>query len=610
MKRWAIKTAWLAAVGIGLGCASCHWQSKDRVLLLGIDGATWKIIDPMMAAGQLPHIKKLYDEGLHGILESRPPILSPVVWTTIFTGFNYQTHGVKDWKTSQSTNRRVSAIWNITQQQHKKTNVFNVPGSWPPEPVSGVMLSGFPLSGSTFSGNTGEVLAGDKLEAGRVMTPYRDNLDAIKSRVAALADGQWTPWFEGTVASRPDFKGMMRAMRLGADRIYVSPLYRTDDGIVMSEPADLRGKISERLGEPYIPEGPGWSRWEDADTPVYLYQHLKQIFDIQTRAALLYAAGDWDLSLYVMTLVDRVSHPYWAYSHPDDYPGIDREKAKIYETAVADAYRASDEALGKILDAATGNFRVVVVSDHGFASYEDKTKQVGAHNPDGIYMVWGPGIKPANGQRTYIEDITPTLLYMLGLPVGQDMDGKPIAEVTADLGRPLETLATYERDERNANDVPVDDATWEQLRGLGYVDGAAPREQIQQREREQQQRQQGAAAPDRTQMQQRQQQPQQLPNGTQPQQRQQQQQSPDAAAVPDAAHMQQRQQQPGGAVPDAGRAVPRLGSQAGRRPSPPDGQPLPRPASPQTGRAAPHDPPAGPPPPADAPGPAQQQLRR
>ncbi len=523
MKRWAITICLAAAVGIGLGCMSCSRTPKNqgRVMVLGIDGATWKIIYPLMAAGELPNIRKLYDQGLHGILESRPPILSPVVWTTIFTGFNYKTHGVTDWKTSQSTNRRVSAIWNITRQRHKKTNVFNVPGSWPAEPVSGVMLSGFPLSGSTFAGNTGEVLATDKLESGNIMTPYRDNLDEIKSRVASLADGQWTPWFAATVAARPNFRGMMRAMRLGPDRIYVTPLYRTDDGIVMSEPHNLRTKVSDSLGEPYIPEGPGWSRWQDADTPAYLYQHLKQVFDIQTRAALLYAPGDWDLSIYVMTLVDRVSHPYWAYSHPEDYPDLDREKARRYQSAVADAYRASDEALGKILDAAKGDFYVVVVSDHGFASYEDRSKQVGGHNPDGIYMVSGPGIKPAAGERAYIEDVTPTLLYLMGLPIGIDMEGKPIAEVTVDLKRPVETIATYERDRRDANDMPVDDATWEQLRGLGYVDGAPPRAKTQQQQ-QQDQAHSGAAA-------------EQIQRRIEQQQKRQQQQQQQGGVRPDAA---------------------------------------------------------------------------
>src|SRR5205085_5050796 len=81
-------------------CSSTPDDSKGpRVVVLGIDGGTWSMIEPMMEAGQLPNLKRLCDGGLHGILESRPPIISPVVWTDIFTGFLHTKHGIHDWKT-------------------------------------------------------------------------------------------------------------------------------------------------------------------------------------------------------------------------------------------------------------------------------------------------------------------------------------------------------------------------------------------------------------------------------------------------------------------------------------------------------------------------------
>ena len=476
---WRIAGALFVALGVAAGCSSAPQKpaTPNRVMVLGIDGGTWRVIEPMLAAGQLPHIKKLYDEGLHGILESKPPILSPVVWTTIFTGFDPDTHGVSDWKTSQSTNRRVPALWELTRRVTITTDVFNVPGSWPPEPIDGVMLSGFPLSGSTLGGNTGEVITGDRLDDSTPMTADRDNLDEIRARAEHLAVGEWTPWFPAKLASRPHVMGVLRAMRLAPDKIYVTPLYRTDDGLVISEPTTLRAEISAAIGTPYIPEGPGWSRWAEPDTPDYLYPHLEQVFDIQTRAALQYAGGDWGLFLYVMTLVDRVSHAYWAYANPGDFPAIDRDKARRYESAVGDAYRATDEALGKLLAAAHGTFFVVVVSDHGFGSSADTTKAIGVHNPDGIYMVWGPRIAPHSGARASIEDVTPTVLYIMGLPVGRDMAGKPIPEVTADLGWRVDTIPSVGT--RAGSDKPVDASTWEQLRGLGYVEGTPPRPQMQ-----------------------------------------------------------------------------------------------------------------------------------
>jgi len=466
---------------VALIAASCSSGDKpaagasSKVIVLGIDGGTWTVIDPMMAAGELPNLKKLYDSGLHGVLTSRPPILSPVVWTTIFTGFGFSKHGVKDWKTSQSTNRRVNAIWEILRDEKKKVDVLNVPGTWPPDPVTGVMMSGFPLSGATFGGNTGEIVSRVDFDTPKKMhVAYRDNVEAIRAATVNLPLKAWSPWFPGVLASRPTFRGMMRAYHLSEDEFYLTPLYRTDDGLMVSEPKTLRSEISEKLGEPYIPEGPGWSRWADKNTPEVLYGHLEQVFTIQSKAAQLYAGGDWDLFLYVMTLVDRVSHPYWAYSHPSTFPDLDPEKIKKFGGAVADAYRRSDEELGKILATVKGDPYVIIVSDHGFHSSADASKAVGAHNPDGIYIVKGPGITPKAGLPKFIEDVTPTILYLMGMPTGQDMDGKIFAELVDMVGRKPATIQTWEKVRRDSNDEPVDSDTWESLKGLGYVDGAPP----------------------------------------------------------------------------------------------------------------------------------------
>lgn len=466
----------LLAAALAGGCTSDGTQDGARVMVLGIDGGTWTEIEPMMERGELPNLARLYKEGLHGILESRPPILSPVVWTTIFTGFGHKTHGVQDWKTSQSIHRRVNAIWEILREKDMKTHVFNVPSTFPPDPVKGVMLSGFPLSGSTFSGNTGEVFTEQALLEPKVSVAYRDNAEAILANVKKLEPGAWSPWFQAKVKSRPNYAGVMRVKRLDADKFYVSPLYRTDEGIIMSHPKELRAQVSEKLGEPYIPEGPGWSRWNQPDTAEYLYEHLVQVFDIQARAATLYAGDDWKLFAFIMTLVDRVSHPYWAYGHAEDYEGMDPQRAKRYGSAVADSYRKTDEALGKLLAAVEGDdFYVVITSDHGFESTPDKTKHIGTHHADGIYLVHGPGIEPGTGARTYIEDVTPTVLYLMGQPIGRDMEGKVMPDVAAAIGRVPQLIDSYEQAAREATDMPVDDKTWEQLRGLGYVDGAPPR---------------------------------------------------------------------------------------------------------------------------------------
>ena len=67
-----------------------------KLLVIGLDGATWDLIGPWADSGELPLFKKLRDEGAWGPLRSVTPNLTPPGWTTAFTGVNPGKHGVFD----------------------------------------------------------------------------------------------------------------------------------------------------------------------------------------------------------------------------------------------------------------------------------------------------------------------------------------------------------------------------------------------------------------------------------------------------------------------------------------------------------------------------------
>ena len=77
-------------------------KTNQKTLLIGLDGATWKIINPLIEKGKLPNIKSLMDNGSHGILMSDEKMVSPSVWTSILTGKNPQKHGILDFMTMQN----------------------------------------------------------------------------------------------------------------------------------------------------------------------------------------------------------------------------------------------------------------------------------------------------------------------------------------------------------------------------------------------------------------------------------------------------------------------------------------------------------------------------
>jgi hypothetical protein len=449
-------------------------QRPGRVLVFGIDGGTWDVMGEMIEDGELPHLAKLYREGIHGVLQSRNPALSPVVWSTIFTGRLPKDHGVEDWKTSQAQHRKVKALWEITSERDVDTNVFNVPSTFPPKEVRGVMISGFPLGGATLGGNTGVVVRIDKLDDKSVSPHHQYNATLIRKEIEPLDPGQWSPWFEVGIRGRPTWRAVMRAKRLADDKYYLSPIYRTDSQLVYTHPADLRSRLGPVLGDrPYIPEGPGWSKHAEPDTPEYLFEHLVQVSQIQSDAATSFASEGWQLFIYVNTLVDRVCHPYWAYFRPGEYEELPPERAERFAFAVKQSYREVDEQLGRLLAEVRGPTYVMLASDHGFHSNTPNPRQyIGTHDLAGIYLVAGPGLTGRAGGEANIEDIAPTALYLLGLPVADDMAGRVISEVRDALEWPQERIPSYETAAApRGSDAPVDQETWEQLKGLGYVDG-------------------------------------------------------------------------------------------------------------------------------------------
>lgn len=125
-----------------------------RVLLFGIDGLTFDVLNPLIERGLLPNFQRVRDGGVQAILTSVTPPMTPPAWMSIATGLTPAQHGVYDfWEYEQTeqgpqahvvTHRKGGkAVWNILSEWGKRVIVMNVPLTYPPEPVNGLMLSGY-----------------------------------------------------------------------------------------------------------------------------------------------------------------------------------------------------------------------------------------------------------------------------------------------------------------------------------------------------------------------------------------------------------------------------------------------------------------------------------
>ncbi len=123
-----------------------------RVLVIGLDGATFAVMDPLGAQGRLPHLHRLRAEGIGVVCHSTFPPSSAPAWTTCRTGVNPGMHGVFDfwrlrgyeWTFASSRDVRAPTVEQILSRRGFRVCTVNVPLTFPPQPVNGVVIAGLP----------------------------------------------------------------------------------------------------------------------------------------------------------------------------------------------------------------------------------------------------------------------------------------------------------------------------------------------------------------------------------------------------------------------------------------------------------------------------------
>jgi len=130
----------------------------QRVLMIGLDGATFDILGPMMAQGRMPTLSRLIKEGASGILLSTIPPITPAAWTTFMTGKGPGRHGIFDFERYNVRTNELSfnsvyeikerTIWQILGDAGLRVGSIQVPMTYPPRPVNGFMITGFETPGT------------------------------------------------------------------------------------------------------------------------------------------------------------------------------------------------------------------------------------------------------------------------------------------------------------------------------------------------------------------------------------------------------------------------------------------------------------------------------
>ncbi|MCX7012266.1 MAG: alkaline phosphatase family protein [Candidatus Sumerlaeota bacterium] len=174
----------------GSECGADH-----RLILLGLDGATFANLRPWAEDGTLPNLARILREGAWGPLASTVPPTTPPAWTAVVTGKNPGKHGIFDFRESPYKDRRRPLItsasargrrlWQILNQHGIPCGILNVPITWPPERVDSFMIAGMMTPGPESAWAEPPEL---KAEIDRVTGGYFPDLDIAKYDAGEDAD--------------------------------------------------------------------------------------------------------------------------------------------------------------------------------------------------------------------------------------------------------------------------------------------------------------------------------------------------------------------------------------------------------------------------------------
>jgi predicted AlkP superfamily phosphohydrolase/phosphomutase len=392
------------------------------VVILGLDGAEWDLLGPMLDAGEMPNLARVRERGVYGKLRSLdPPQKSPAIWTTIATGKSPEEHGIRAFveqvggRPLTKNLRQARALWNIVSGVGRSVGIVGWLMTWPAEEVNGYIITDYLQYDASRS----------RKFQGRTYPPELE--ESIADEVVFWQDVPWS----------------------FVQRFLDAPL----------DTASLDPEM-ERLLRPM--------RWISAGDVTFAR--------VGTR---LYLEDPPDLFAVYLRGMDTMGHLYWNYMTPQAVPaGSLNPAVEPYVTGAMRAYyRYVDELVGPILDAALADpaTTVIVCSDHGFAGGPGRGIEV--HKLDGVILMAGRGIGKGEITGANVYDIAPTALVLLGLPPAQDMHGKVLWSAL-DESIPRDRfgvlIPTYETGDSTGTgtplESPVDEELKERLRSLGYID--------------------------------------------------------------------------------------------------------------------------------------------
>lgn len=389
-----------------------------KVALVGLDGADWQVLRPMIDKGELPVFAGMMKNGASASLATFPDSNSAVIWTSIYTGALPERHGVLDFYRIE---------------------------------LAGMSL--YPVHRTFFKELSGPLARLRMINRYSVHAlPIWEIADHVGMTIG-IVDGYFYS-FPAIEPSRPE----SYVLSYGLDGYAQEPGGKNmEEAKLFVQPPGLWRELRPLLDLPDF-------EWQSAAALQLLGERPQPRF----------------LNVYTHE-PDTVQHLFWKWYQPQYFLGVDEEDVREKGDRIPAMQRGFDAFLGRLWQKLEPGTVLIVASDHGHAPtilHQDFYTQH-RHGPPGILLMQGGPVKPGTViEGAHILDLYPTMLYLLGLPVPEDAAGKVLLDaLDPEFVRrhPVRTIPTYEV-LGPAEGLPggrresgQDQRELEKLKALGYI---------------------------------------------------------------------------------------------------------------------------------------------
>jgi predicted AlkP superfamily phosphohydrolase/phosphomutase len=481
------------------GCGKEPPPKPHPILVVGIDGGEWKVVNRLWAEGRLPNLRSLADRGTTATLRTAYNS-SPVIWTTIATGVTPREHGITDFVVPtpkgdvpiSSDVRKVPAIWNMLTQSGRRVAVLGWWGSWPAEEINGVVVTDRALLDLDRRVSPPSYLPTFLQEVRRAREEPSlfgaDNEPEMRDRAIAWAavtlagqgfDLLLVYFRSPDIISHNYWKSYEPEAFEGADpasvdRDRVPRSYEAVDQalgrLLKAGPKDLNVLVISDHGFHA-------ARPEEVKVLLDMDAVLKRL-GYQDRIRTYGTPSFRQVKLLRFAKVPLAEREELRRRLADDLAAVTYESGApvfvVREARPREMREGADFAVVVEMEGATQALRIRGKRFEG--AIESLSRISGTHtrNTNGIFLAAGPDVDPeARLEGIRVHDITPTLLYGLGLPVAESFAGKPRIDLFTEEFReahPVRTIRSWgKRKSAGARTSKEDEKLLEELRALGYI---------------------------------------------------------------------------------------------------------------------------------------------